>query len=313
MLVRVEHLWKSFRGVPALRDLSFELPPGKIFGFVGPNGAGKTTTLRIMAGLTRPDSGEVLFDGIAVTDYPEKAFADAGFMPDTLPEASDIEVWEYLDNFARAFGMPEAARAEAVRRVSEFTNLIGLGGKFLNELSKGMKQQVSLARVLLHDPALLLLDEPAAGLDPRARLELRNCLRRLAAAGKSIFISSHILSDLDDIADGVVILEKGRLVSAGERTLLQKEQEGHKSSVRVLLVFDAVFEAPPEALRQIGGIRAVKKVSARQWLLELEGAEEQFRMVMQEIFRSNLPVVGMSRPDLGLEEIFLQATKGEVQ
>ena len=215
MRIKVENLTRRFGCNVALDHVSFAVPSGSVYGFVGPNGAGKTTAIRIMAGLDLPDSGQVWYDDLPAVEYPEKALRFIGFMPDTLADSHDIRVWEYLDFFARACGLKGAEKEKALARVGELTNLENLSDRFLGELSKGMKQQVSLARILLHEPSVLLLDEPAAGLDPRARIELRQSLRKLAFSGKTILISSHILSELEDLADGVVIIEKGKILSCG--------------------------------------------------------------------------------------------------
>lgn len=190
MKIIVDNLCRYFGNIRALDGVSFEIPDGAVCGFVGTNGAGKTTALRIMAGLDTPDRGSVFFDQLSATDYPEQIPAIAGFMPDTLVNAHNIRVREYLDFFARAFQLRGREKEAAFRRVSEYTMLDELLDRPLSALSKGMKQQVSLARVLIHDPPVLLLDEPAAGLDPRARVTLRESLSRLAQTGKTILISS---------------------------------------------------------------------------------------------------------------------------
>ena len=178
MKIIVDNLCRSFGNIRALDGVSFEIPDGAVCGFVGTNGAGKTTALRIMAGLDTPDCGSVFFDQLSATDYPEQIPAIAGFMPDTLVNAHNIRVREYLDFFARAFQLCGREKEAAFHRVSEYTMLDELLDRPLSALSKGMKQQVSLARVLIHDPPVLLLDEPAAGLDPRARVTLRESRKR---------------------------------------------------------------------------------------------------------------------------------------
>ncbi len=177
---------RKFARTHALAGVSFTVPSGKVFGFIGPNGAGKTTAIGIMAGIDEPQSGDVLYDGVSMIQYPERFRKHVGFMPDSIPDSKDTTVAEYFDFYVRAFGMEKEAGAEALQRVRKFARLETLDRKFLGELSKGMKQQVSLARILLHDPSILLLDEPAAGLDPRARMELGEAVKRLAEAGKTI-------------------------------------------------------------------------------------------------------------------------------
>ncbi|MBO4303587.1 MAG: ABC transporter ATP-binding protein [Lentisphaeria bacterium] len=310
MRIRVEDLTKRFGSNVALDKVTFEVPSGSVYGFVGPNGAGKTTAIRIMAGLEGPDSGTVLYDDLSAVEYPEKARRFVGFMPDTLADSKDIRVWEYLDFFARACGLAGKEKEKALIRAGELTNLDNLSGRFLCELSKGMKQQVSLARILLHEPSVLLLDEPAAGLDPRARAELRESLRSLAADGRTMLISSHILAELEDLVDGVVIIEKGKISACGE--LSEIRNRSASGECRALLTFSsdaASFAGKVEAL--CPG-KSVKVHSPRQLLLILDSEEEYFS-AMAKIFQAGLPVTALSRPDCGLEGVFMEKTKGEVQ
>ena len=215
MKVRVEGLTKRFGRTCAVDTISFGFDGGQIVGFVGPNGAGKTTTMRILATLDEPTAGDAFVDGRSVTQDAEAVRRITGFVPDEMPVYADTTVLEYLDFFARAFGLAGARRRAALEGVIEFASLGGLREKPLRALSRGMRQRVSLARALVHDPALLILDEPASGLDPRARVELRELLRLLAARGRTVFISSHILTELTEMCTSVVIIEKGRLIESG--------------------------------------------------------------------------------------------------
>src|SRR5579884_1071797 len=190
MHIHIDHLKKHYGRTRAVDDVSFTFSSGEIVGFVGPNGAGKSTTMRIIATLEEPTSGDVFLDGISVVEEPDKAHRLIGYVPDTLPSHRDISVHEYLDFFARAYGIGAATRKKVVESIEEFTNLLGIRDKPLNALSKGMKNRVSVARALVHDPAVLIMDEPAAGLDPRARIELRELLKVLSGQGKAILISS---------------------------------------------------------------------------------------------------------------------------
>lgn len=214
MKVEIKNLTRIFRrGFKAVDDLSFTFSSGEVIGFVGPNGAGKTTTMRMMATLDFPDAGDILLDGRSILDDPDLAHRAIGFMPDELPDRNDITVEEYLDFFGRAYGLRGAALRTALDGVEEFTGLVPFRDKTLRQLSKGMKQRVSLARALVHDPAVLIMDEPANGLDPRARVELRELVKALAENGKAILISSHILSELEEMCTGTVIIERGRRLS----------------------------------------------------------------------------------------------------
>ena len=198
-----------------MRGVSFSFGSGEIFGFIGPNGAGKTTTIEVLATLIEPTSGDAFVNGVSVSQDPEKVRRLVGYMPDSLSAHNDITVHEYIDFFARAYGVAAKERKKVIEAVESFTNLTKIKDKFLKALSKGMKQRVSLARALVCDPPVLILDEPAAGLDPRARVELRELLKVLSDQGKAILISSHILTELAEISTGAVIIEQGKLLRAG--------------------------------------------------------------------------------------------------
>ena len=215
MEIRVTNLKKHFGATRAVDGISFDFASGHIFGFVGPNGAGKTTTMRILATLDEPTDGDAWVDGVSVVQDPEKVRHLVGFMPDNLPTHRDITVHEYLDFFARAYGLAGQKRTRTLESLEAFTNLTGIRDKVLRALSKGMKQRVSLARAIVHNPKVLVLDEPAAGLDPRARVELRELLKILAERGTAVLVSSHILTELSEICTGTVIIEQGRIVRAG--------------------------------------------------------------------------------------------------
>ncbi len=210
--IRVRHLWHRYGNRDVLRDVTFDVGAGEIFGFIGPNGAGKTTTIRVMATLLEPMAGRVEIDGIDVTLDPEEVRRIIGYMPDHAGVYDRITVREYLEFFADAFRVPAINVVDAVL---ELTDLGKLQDRLVAEMSKGMKQRLQLARILLHDPKVLILDEPASDLDPRARIEIRDLLLELRGLGKTILLSSHILTELADVCTSIGILEKGRLVVAG--------------------------------------------------------------------------------------------------
>ncbi|MCC6214361.1 MAG: ATP-binding cassette domain-containing protein [Polyangiaceae bacterium] len=210
--IRVRHLWHRYGAQDVLRDVNLEVRPGEIFGFIGPNGAGKTTTIRVMATLLEPMAGRVEVDGFDVSVDPERVRKVIGYMPDHAGVYDRITIREYLEFFAQAFGVPDLAVVDAAL---ELTDLRNLQDRLVAALSKGMKQRLGLARILLHDPKILILDEPASDLDPRARIEIRDLLLELREIGKTIFLSSHILTELSDVCTSVGILERGRLLVAG--------------------------------------------------------------------------------------------------
>jgi ABC-2 type transport system ATP-binding protein len=210
--IRVRHLWHRFGMVEVLRDVTFEVGPGEIFGFIGPNGAGKTTTIRVMATLLEPMAGRVEIDGIDVTMNPDEVRRRIGYMPDTAGVYERITVREYLEFFADAFQVQSIG---IVDTVLELTDMSKIQDRLVATMSKGQKQRLQLGRILLHDPKVLILDEPASDLDPRARIEIRDLLLELRGLGKTIFLSSHILTELADVCTSIGILERGRLVVAG--------------------------------------------------------------------------------------------------
>ncbi len=219
----------------ALDGLTLAIDPGVVFGFIGPNGAGKTTTMRILATLLEPSGGEAWIAGHSVTREPRAVRRVIGYMPDAFGVYDNMKVWEYLDFFATTYGIPPARR---LGLIDDLLALVDLGEKrdgYVEALSRGMKQRLCLARTLVHDPQLLLLDEPASGLDPRARVELRALLRQLGALGKAVIVSSHILTELADICDQVGIIERGRLLAAGPvEHLLRQVQTSRELTVRLL-------------------------------------------------------------------------------
>ena len=210
--IRVRHLWHRFGNIDVLRDVTFDVAQGEIFGFIGPNGAGKTTTIRVMATLLEPMAGRVEVDGIDVTIDPTEVRHRIGYMPDHAGVYERITVREYLEFFADAFRVPSLNVVDAVL---ELTDLGKIQDRVVATMSKGMKQRLQLGRILLHVPKVLILDEPASDLDPRARIEIRDLLLELKSLGKTIFLSSHILTELSDVCTSIAILEKGKLVVAG--------------------------------------------------------------------------------------------------
>ncbi|WP_163786966.1 ABC transporter ATP-binding protein, partial [Myxococcus vastator] len=242
-LLEVKGLRRDYGPLRAVDGVSFSLEAGSILGFIGPNGAGKSTTLRILATLDVPTSGEVLLDGHSLVDAPDRARPLIGYMPDRYGTYDDVTVFEFLDFFARAYGLKGAARRQRVESVMGFTGLTPLADRLTTALSKGMRQRVALGRTLLHDPSLLLLDEPADGLDPRARIELRELLRALADQGKAVIISSHILTELAEICDTCAIIEQGRLLATGKVADLLQQQEAGAAVTPELTVRLAVGDA----------------------------------------------------------------------
>jgi ABC-2 type transport system ATP-binding protein len=214
-IIQVENLERDFGDVKAVNGISFEIEAGRIAGFIGANGAGKTTTMRMMVTLDRPTAGTIRICGKDVMEYPSEVRKRVGWMPDTYGTYQNMTVFEYLDFYGRAFGYKHIERRERVRQVMEFADLSAIADRPMNNLSKGMGQRLCLGRTLIHDPDVLVLDEPAAGLDPKARIEFKNLIRLLSEQGKTIFISSHILSELGEMCDQLLFIDAGRIVHHG--------------------------------------------------------------------------------------------------
>lgn len=302
MKIEIKNVTRIFqRGFKAVDDLSFTFSSGEVIGFVGPNGAGKTTTMRILATLDVPDAGDILLDGKSILDNPDLAHRAIGFMPDELPDRNDITVDEYLDFFGRAYGLRGAALRSAVDGVEDFTALTSFKDKTLRQLSKGMKQRVSLARALVHDPAVLVMDEPANGLDPRARIELRELVRALAENGKAILISSHILSELEEMCTGTVIIERGKRLSteAAETddvwVRLRFHQTDGSAALPKLLEIPGVLSAETNGT----GCRA-----------KIKSGDDALAELVSALFSRGLVPLHVESETGKLEDLFMHVTKG---
>jgi ABC-2 type transport system ATP-binding protein len=230
VILEARHLRRSFGKVHAVQDVSFTVRKGQVIGFIGANGAGKTTTLRMLATLDSPDEGSVHVLGWDALSYPDRVRASLGWMPDSYGNYDNVTVDEYLDFYARAYGYHGTSRAHHIEQIMAFTELLPIRDRLMNTLSKGMGQRLCLGRALINEPALLLLDEPAAGLDPKARIEFKNLIRILSQQGKTILISSHILSELDEMCDSMLFIDKGRIVHHGSSETLRR---GETKDVRL--------------------------------------------------------------------------------
>lgn len=311
MEVEVDNLRKLYGHTRAVNGISFRFSAGQVFGFIGPNGAGKSTTMRVLATLEEPTSGDATIDGVSVIEEPEKAHKYIGYVPDNLPSHRDITVHEYLDFFARAYNIRGEKRRKTVEGVEEFTNLIGIRDKTLNALSKGMKNRVSIARAIVHDPPVLLMDEPAAGLDPRARIELRELLKILASQGKAILISSHILSELAEICTGAVIIERGKILRAGTlQEIVSRGGKGHRTVVirpmgRANELVKTLLETP-----------GVEDARVDDKIVEADlndTSDEACCTLLEAILRAGYRILEYRPRRADLEQIFLDVTRGDVQ
>jgi len=309
MKINVAALKKHYGSTRAVDGITFEFEAGQIYGFVGPNGAGKSTTMRILATLEEPTAGDCYIDGLSVTEEPEKTHRLVGYVPDHEPTHRDVSVHDYLDFFARAYGVKGPQRHQMVQSIEEFCGLVGLRDKHLTALSKGMKNRVSLARALVHDPPVLLLDEPAAGLDPRARIELRDLLRVLAGQRKAILISSHILTELAEICTGAIIIERGHLLRAGSLDHILALDGTHRT-----IVIRALAKLP-EMHKRILEMPHVEEARLLDTGIEVNfaGADQASSDMLARLVGEGYPILEYRPQRADLEDIFMNVTRGEVQ
>jgi ABC-2 type transport system ATP-binding protein len=308
-LVQIEQLWRSFGPVIAVRDLSFSIPRGAVVGFIGANGAGKTTTMRVLATLDEPTSGTVRVAGYDVTERPAEVRQLVGWMPDHFGTYANMTVFEYLDFFARAYGLDAARRRDRVEEVMSFADLDILADRQMAKLSKGMSQRLCFGRMLIPDPEFMILDEPAAGLDPKARLEFKNLVRILANRGKTLLISSHILSELGEMCDHIVFIDKGRMVFEGRADELRNgaTAEGTATDVEVTVA------GGTEALRDWIGTRQGWSIVAerpRGALVRCPATDEAgLAAALRQLVIAGIDVVEFRREQRRLEEAFVDLVK----
>lgn len=310
MKLNVKHLRKKFDDCVAVEDLSFSIETGEIAGFVGPNGAGKTTTMRIMSTIEPCTSGWVDIDGTPILDYPELVGMHIGYVPDSLPLNNNMSVHEYLDFFARAYGLKTPKRQEVIEQLEEFTKLTEIKDKLVNSLSKGMKQRVSIARALVSDPPFILMDEPAAGLDPRARIELRELLKVLCSQGKGILISSHILSELAEICTSTIIIEKGRLLKSGkiDEVVVDKVSDNRILSVKVI---ENIGELAKKIILEPKISNPV--VLGNSIEFNYGGTDLEASALLAALIKQDYKVISFGFKQQSLESVFMNITKGDVQ
>jgi ABC-2 type transport system ATP-binding protein len=308
-MIELRRLRRHFGTTRAVDDISFAVNRGQVFGYIGPNGAGKTTSMRILATLDQPTAGDALVDGFSVVDDPDRVRRRLGFMPDYFGTYANMNVEEYLDFFARAYGLRGTARRRALGYVMEFTQLDELAAKSINGLSKGMKQRLCLGRTMIHDPAVLILDEPAAGLDPRARIELREMIRRLAADGKTVLISSHILTELAEMCDVVGIIEQGKMLASGSVAEIEKNGQRH-TQVRVRVLGGAALLAGWLAER--GDVHAVE-IDGETATFSHDGDEQSEADLLRDLIAAGFRVAAFGSRVKSLEDVFMQVTAGKVQ
>jgi len=307
-MIETKKLCKNFGDLVAVDNLDLHINAGDIFGFIGPNGAGKTTTMRILVTLLEPTRGEAFIDGLNVARQGKDVRRRVGYMPDFMGVYDDLKVFEYLEFFAAAFGIEYRKREAIVDGVLELTDLVSKRNAPVDSLSRGMQQRLGLARVLIHDPKVLILDEPASGLDPRARIEIRELLRELKRMGKTIMISSHILSELEEICDRIGIIERGQFVFSGSLEEI-RPRLGIQSKVRVKILGDE--SRAVELLTALPQILQVEIVSDYLSVTFREGQSTD-GLIARTLVNGGVDLVYLQPEQLKLDEAFLKLTKGIV-
>ena len=314
-IIRTQELKKNFGDFEALRGISLEVPAGSIYGFVGPNGAGKTTTMRILTTLTRPSDGQAWVAGHSVFEDRRAVRRAIGYMPDEFGVYEDLRVWEYLDFFAACYDIPEKQRKVLVADLLELVDLHHRREDMVDKLSRGMKQRLSLARTLAHDPQVLILDEPASGLDPRARVEIRELLSELANMGKTIFFSSHILADVEDICSHIGIVEAGELIMQGSIDDLKLQLMAHREIIITVMDHENAENVLGTAAASPNVVTAeaiMPKNGRARLRIDFAGNDQELAAFGKNLYDQNISVLGFTELEKDLEHMFMRVTRGLV-
>lgn len=309
-MLEIKNLHKSYGNLTAVTDLSFSLNPGDIFGFIGSNGAGKTTTIRMLATLLEPTRGTATLDGYDILKDPTQIRKLIGYMPDFFGLYDDIKVWEYLDFFAAIYRIPVNQRPGVIDNVLELVDLTVKKDAFVQSLSRGMQQRLCLARCLVHDPTLLLLDEPASGLDPRARAELKELILELGRMGKIIIVSSHILPELADFCNKVGIIEKGNLLAFGP---VQEITRAIRPTRRVLVRLLSDRTAAIQHLNSIETVSGFEEKDDNLLFVDIKGDEMEQAQLLRHLVSQGVDIIDYHEDAANLEDVFLRLTTGAVQ
>ncbi|WP_339249418.1 ABC transporter ATP-binding protein [Sporosarcina sp. FSL W8-0480] len=307
-MIEIKGLTKKYGQFTALDNLDLTLDEGTVFGFVGANGAGKSTTFLIISTLLQPTSGEVFIDGISVREKPSEIRKLIGYMPDFFGVYDQLKADEYLDFYGASYGIPEEERKKLIPQLLELVNLTHKRYSYVDLLSRGMKQRLCLARSLIHDPKVLILDEPASGLDPRARVEMRDILKTLKGMGKTILISSHILPELAEMCDEIGVIDNGKLIAHGSVAEIQKKLQGEKViTVRLVSKTDEVisfFEEQPY-------VSSIERLDNGDGIsFTYRGSEEEQIGMLKKAMLQDLPIVSFLEHVTNLEDVFMEITKG---
>lgn len=307
-VVEIDNVTKTFDDIVAVDQVSLRVGQGETLGLIGPNGAGKTTLLRIISSLALPDRGDIRILGQSVCEHPRRVRRKLGFMPAEFGSPRNLTIGEYLDYFGCLHGISKADRQHRIADVCELTDLTGREDVMVKGLSTGNRQRLLLAKTLLHDPHVLVLDEPASGLDPRARTELRDIVKALASMGKTIIISSHILPDIEEISDSIGIIEAGKLVVDGNLNMLRAQHGAARRLVK-LRVPDGQIELASELISKLAHVISCQR---REQFLVIDSDVPHGNVILAELLRHDVRILQFAEDEPNLEEIFMRSTVGKV-
>jgi len=307
-MIELRNFGKHYGDFVAVANLNLKIAAGEMFGFIGPNGAGKSTTIRFLATLLKATQGEGIVNGHVVSHDPIGVRRSVGYMPDTFGVYDGMKVWEFLDFFSVAYQVPRARRKEVLSDVLELLDLTHKRDDFVNGLSRGMKQRLCLAKTLVHDPPVLILDEPASGLDPRARLEVKALLKELRNMGKTILISSHILTELADCCTSIGIIERGQLLLHGP---IDKVYRKITNNRHVAVRFAGNPEKGFSLIRSDPNVTNVEE-NSRGCTVEMKGSDEHVQRLLRQLVAANCGLISFAEKEPTLEDVFMMVTKGLV-
>ncbi len=306
-MLEIKNLVKKYGKFTAVNDLNLTVPESSIFGFVGPNGAGKTTTMKIMSGLLKATGGNVIIDGVDVTKKPRALKERIGYMPDFFGVYDDLKVMEYMDFYAGTYYIPYEQREALINNLLEIVDLSHKKEDYVDGLSRGMKQRLCLARSLIHDPKLLILDEPASGLDPRARVEMKEILKQLQTMGKTIIISSHILPELAEMCTEVGIIDQGHIVVQGTvQEIMKQMTKVRRIQIHPLENMEGLLKILEEQPTVADVIENTLDVE-----FSFQGTDQELTALLKQIVLADIAVLSFKEKEGNLEEIFMQVTGGE--
>lgn len=307
-MIEIRNFRKEYGDFVAVADLSLKIPAGEMFGFIGPNGAGKSTTIRFLATLLKATRGEATVNGHSVTNDPIAVRRSIGYMPDNFGVYDGMKVWEFLDFFAVAYQVPMARRKQVLSDVLELLDLTHKRDDYVNSLSRGMKQRLCLAKTLVHDPPVLILDEPASGLDPRARLEVKALLKELRKMGKTILISSHILTELADCCTSIGIIERGQLLLHGP---IDKVYRKITSNRHIEVRFTGNPDEGVSLIRSDPHVQNIE-VNRRSCAVEMNGTDTDVQRLIRQLATANCGLISFAEKEPTLEDVFMLVTQGLV-